>query len=556
MRGKLDNPKGNRMRRSHLNFIVAVVTAAAASLAVLSGFAPGTALASDQHQSFLRIAASAPGTSQPIMLGLNKSMIIELPRPVRDVMVSNPDQIDAVLQSSTRAYLIGKKVGEANILFTDKDGNQVATLEVTIERDLSALGDLLNRLLPNSHITIQTVGERVVLTGTVTSPLDSTRASEIVRSFLGESSSGGGTASASGGGAAVTINNSSSSSGPGGGGGSGGESGPSDVINMLTVEGREQVLLKVSVVEMERNIVKQFGVDLNALVDSGNFAFAALSDLPFPINVAGKGVLAPFLTSTEPSIGGNNSGFPTALPSNPTVGSTSGFGGQWQSGGSRVQSVLRMLEEDGLLHTLAEPNLTAISGETANFLAGGEFPIPIAQQLGTISVEFKKFGIGLAFTPVVMSEGRISLKVSTEVSELSNQGAVILSNIAIPALKVRRAETVVELPSGGSLVMAGLLSDQSKQALSGYPGLKNLPVLGTLFRSRDFLKNETELVVLVTPYIVKPVARSKLGQPDDGFGWASDVNSDLLGQINRVYGRHPERAPVGKFDGDVGFIVE
>ena len=221
-----------------------------------------------------------------------------------------------------------------------------------------------------------------------------------------------------------------------------------------------------------------------------------------------------------------------------------------------MQTILRALEQDGLLHTLAEPNLTAISGETANFLAGGEFPIPIAQQLGTISVEFKKFGIGLAFTPVVMSEGRISLKVSTEVSELSNQGAVVLSNITIPALKVRRAETVVELPSGGSLVMAGLLSDQSKQALSGYPGLKSLPVLGTLFRSRDYLKNETELVVLVTPYVVKPVARQELAQPDDGFGWASDVNTDLIGQMNCVYGRHPERAPVGHFDGDVGFIVE
>jgi pilus assembly protein CpaC len=305
------------------------------------------------------------------------------------------------------------------------------------------------------------------------------------------------------------------------------------------VEGREQVLLKVSVVEMERNILKQFGVDLNALINSGNFAFAALSDLPFPINVAGKGILAPFLRGTED---GATNAFPIAgAPNIPVVERTSGIGTQWQSGGSRVQGVLRALEEDGLLHTLAEPNLTAISGETANFLAGGEFPIPVAQQLGTISVEFKKFGIGLAFTPVVMSEGRISLKVS---------------NISIPALKVRRAETVVELPSGGSLVMAGLLSDQSKQALSGYPGLKNLPVLGTLFRSRDFLKNETELVVLVTPYVVKPVARAELAQPDDGFGWASDVNTDLIGQMNRVYGRHPERAPVGRFDGDVGFIVE
>jgi pilus assembly protein CpaC len=295
---------------------------------------------------------------------------------------------------------------------------------------------------------------------------------------------------------------------------------------------------------MERNILKQFGVDLNALINSGNFAFAALSDLPFPINVAGKGILAPFL----PGEGGGL---------NPTVAGTSGFGTRWQSGGNHVQGVLRALEENGLLHTLAEPNLTAISGETANFLAGGEFPIPVAQQFGTISVDFKKFGIGLAFTPVVMSEGRISLKVSTEVSELTNQGAVVLSNIAIPALKVRRAETVVELPSGGSLVMAGLLSDQTKQALSGYPGLKNLPVLGTLFRSRDFLKHETELVVLVTPYVVKPVARSQLAQPDDGFGWASDVNTNLImGQMNRVYGRHPERAPIGRFDGDVGFIVE
>ena len=233
---------------------------------------------------------------------------------------------------------------------------------------------------------------------------------------------------------------------------------------------------------------------------------------------------------------------------------------QWQSGSSRVQSVIRALEQDGLVHTLAEPNLTAISGETANFLAGGEFPVPVPQggsgNVPTVTIQFKPFGVGLAFTPVVMSEGRISLKVSTEVSELTSEGAVVLSGFAIPALKVRRAETTVELPSGGSLAMAGLLSDQSKQALSGYPGLKNLPVLGALFRSRDFQKNETELVVLVTPYVVKPVARSELAQPDEGFGWASDVNADLLGQMNRIYGRHPERAPVGRFDGDVGFIVE
>ncbi len=535
------------MRRFSLTLMASRLALVAACLVLAGALAASAASADPQHRSYLRVGESANGTARQITLGLNKSMIIELPREVREVMVSNPSQIDAVLQTSTRAYLIGKATGEANILFIDKDGKQVVALEVNIERDLTAVSELLNRLLSGSRIQVQTVGDRVVLTGTVTSPIDSTRASEIVMSFLGENTSGNSSTAASGG-AAVTINTGNTTGG--------GSTGPSNVINMLTVEGREQVLLKVSVVEMERNILKQFGVDLNALINSGNFAFAALSDLPFPINVAGKGVLAPFLSGA--GLAGSDAAFPAAegSPANPTVARTSGIGTQWQTGNARVQGVLRALEEDGLLHTLAEPNLTAISGETANFLAGGEFPIPVAQQLGTISVEFKKFGIGLAFTPVVMSEGRISLKVSTEVSELSNQGAVVLSNISIPALKVRRAETVVELPSGGSLVMAGLLSDQSKQALSGYPGLKNLPVLGSLFRSRDYLKNETELVVLVTPYVVKPVARSQLAQPDDGFGWASDLNTDLIGQMNRVYGRHPERAPIGRFDGNVGFIVE
>ena len=533
------------MRRS----LTALVTLLALGLTLSSGSLAPTRAADSQHRSFLRIGAGEVPATRQVKLGLNKSMIVELPRPVSDVMVSNPKQIDAVLQTSTRAYLIGNAAGEANIFFMDGDGNQIATLEVSVERDLSALGPLLEQLLRGAQIKVQSFNDNIVLTGTVTSPIDATRAGEIARSYVNPGVATGQSAPAGGGSPSGDPASSAGSSSTGNGATGGG-----NVINLITVEGREQVLLKVSVVEMERNIVKQFGIDLNALVNSGNFAFAALSDLPFPINTAGKGLLAPFLNGA--GIAGSNASFPSAGPANPTVGGTSGGGVQWQSDSSRVQGVIRALEQDGLLHTLAEPNLTAISGETANFLAGGEFPIPVAQQLGTISVEFKKFGIGLAFTPVVMSEGRISLKVSTEVSELSNEGAVILSNISIPALKVRRAETVVELPSGGSLVMAGLLSDQSKQAISGYPGLKNLPVLGTLFRSRDFLKNETELVVLVTPYVVKPAARSQLAQPDDGFGWASDVNSDLLGQMNRVYGRDPERAPMGRFEGDVGFIVE
>ena len=525
--------------------LVALVAPAAAYLALCGGVAPSAALAEQQHSSYLRVGETGNGTGRQITLGLNKSMIIELPREVREVMVSNPDKMEAVLQTSTRAYLIGKAPGEANIIFTDKDGRQVVTLEITVERDLSALAGLLNRLIRGANIRVETVSGSVILTGTVQNAIDATRAGEIATQVIGVDPNAPPTTTASSSsgvsltGVAGSSNQSTSTPTAAG-----------QLINMLTVEGREQVLLKVSVVEMERNIIKQFGIDLGALINSGNFAFAALSKLPFPIGVQGGGIIAPFIANPLGAAPGD-----LGSPSGITQG-VAGGGVQWLSGENRVQTVLRALEQDGLLHTLAEPNLTAISGETANFLAGGEFPIPIAQQLGTISVEFKKFGIGLAFTPVVMSEGRISLKVSTEVSELSNQGAIVLSNITIPALKVRRAETVVELPSGGSLVMAGLLSDQSKQALSGYPGLKSLPVLGTLFRSRDYLKNETELVILVTPYVVKPVSRQELAQPDDGFGWASDVNTDLLGQMNRVYGRNPERAPVGRFDGDIGFIVE
>ena len=544
MAGEIDNEKRKPMSRFSFT-LAALVALIAACLALCGVVAPSVALAENQHSSYLRVGETGNGMGRQVTLGLNKSMIIELPREVREVMVSNPDKMEAVLQTSTRAFLIGKAAGEANIIFIDKDGRQVVTLEITVERDLSALAGLLNRLIRGANIRVETVSGSVILSGTVQNAIDATRAGEIATQVIGvdpnapptttssSNSSEGITASS---GASQTTTTPTSAG---------------QLINMLTVEGREQVLLKVSVVEMERNIIKQFGIDLGALINSGNFAFAALSKLPFPLNTQGGGLIAPFIPNPA---GADPGGLGT--PSGVSTG-VAGGGVQWLSGENRVQTVLRALEQDGLLHTLAEPNLTAISGETANFLAGGEFPIPIAQQLGTISVEFKKFGIGLAFTPVVMSEGRISLKVSTEVSELSNQGAVVLSNITIPALKVRRAETVVELPSGGSLVMAGLLSNQSKQALSGYPGLKSLPVLGTLFRSRDFLKNETELVVLVTPYVVKPVARQELAQPDDGFGWASDVNTDLLlGQMNRVYGRNPERAPVGHFDGDVGFIVE
>jgi pilus assembly protein CpaC len=230
--------------------------------------------------------------------------------------------------------------------------------------------------------------------------------------------------------------------------------------------------------------------------------------------------------------------------------------GGWSGGGSQISHAIRALERDGLMRTLAEPTLTAISGESAKFLAGGEFPVPMVDPQGGVSVTFKEFGVGVAFTPTVMSEGRISLKIETEVSELTSQGGVQLNGLSIPGLNKREAKSTVELPSGGSLALAGLISDDVRQNIDGFPGLKDVPVLGTLFRSRDYIKEETELVVIVTPYLVKPVSRQELGTPADGLAEATDLKGMFLGHFNRIYGHNPAAAPVSDLKGDYGFIVE
>jgi pilus assembly protein CpaC len=226
------------------------------------------------------------------------------------------------------------------------------------------------------------------------------------------------------------------------------------------------------------------------------------------------------------------------------------------------------MESAGVVRTLAEPNLTAISGESATFISGGEFPIPtgvtcqtttagaIGQCVQTVS--FKKFGISLNFTPVVLSEGRISLRVMTEVSEVSSENALTggQGGTTIPSIKTRRAETTLEIPSGGSIAMAGLISEQTKQAVNGMPGVDQLPILGGLFRSQDFVKNETELMVIVTPYVVRAVAQKELSRPDDGFAPASDSQSALLARMSRIYGVAARAEPIGATQANFGFIID
>jgi pilus assembly protein CpaC len=222
------------------------------------------------------------------------------------------------------------------------------------------------------------------------------------------------------------------------------------------------------------------------------------------------------------------------------------------SGGTQIEGLIRAMEGDGLIRTLAEPNLTAMSGQQAKFHAGGEFPYELCKRESTgleCTVSFKEYGVQLEFTPTVISEDRINLKIKTDVSELTSISA---SNI--PSTNRRSSETVLELPSGGSMMVAGLIKESTRQNINGTPGLKTLPILGTLFRSRDFVSNETELVVLVTPVLVRPTTQAKLTTPDKGFAPATDRQGMFFGRLNKVYGSG--EAPQGAYNGNVGFIVE
>lgn len=466
------------------------------------------------HSSLLKLPASTRfPVSRRVKLGLNKSILVELPVEIRDVLVSNPKVVEAVVSSSNRVYLIGMEMGQANAFLFDKNGEQILTLEISIERDTVTLKRLLKRLIPNSDIQLELLNDTIVLTGSVRTPSDSARASKLAARFVtrpGEENK-------------VDTNK---------------------VINMLTVQSKEQVLLKVTVAEMNRNMLKQMGVNLGASINVTDLAITALTANAFPLG----GSLLP----NTLGFGFDGSSFGQVFTGSTLQDSGAAF--YQRSGANTYGQAIRALERNGIIKTLAEPNLTAISGETASFLAGGEFPIPVSQDNGTISVEWKPFGVGLSFTPMVLAEERISMKISTEVSELTNEGAVQVGNFSIQGLQVRKTDTTVELPSGGALVISGLISNQTKENIDGIPGIKNLPVLGKLFRSRDFIKNETELIVLVTPYLVNPVSRSQVARPDQGFAPASDLEAKLLGYANRVHGKTDGYGL--KDGGDYGFIVE
>jgi pilus assembly protein CpaC len=432
-----------------------------------------------------------------VSLGIGKSIVIDLPREIKDVLVADPKIANAVIRSTQRAYIIGAAVGQTNIVFFDSTGAQIAAYDIAVKRDLNGVRAALKQSFPNSDIQIEGVGDGVVLSGSAATPVEAQQAAELAGRLVG---------------------------------------GADKLVNSIAVRGRDQVMLKVTVAEVQRSIIKQLGIDLAGSMNYGTSVVSFNNNTPFTAN---NGPLVP---------GNHITGSFGATPS--------------------VRATLRAMENAGVVRTLAEPNLTAISGESATFISGGEFPIPtgvtcqtttggaIGQCVQTVS--FKKFGISLNFTPVVLSEGRISLRVMTEVSEISSENSLQggQGGTTIPSIKTRRAETTLEIPSGGAMAMAGLIQDQTKQAINGLPGLAQLPILGTLFRSRDFINNQTELVVLVTPYVVRAVAQKDLSRPDDGFASASDPQADLLGSINRIYGIPGRVEKTRNYRGTYGFITD
>jgi pilus assembly protein CpaC len=466
-------------------------------------------------QGFISLSEADALAGRPIYLGVNKSVVVELPRPAGDVLVSNPAIADAVLRTSTRLYLIGMQLGQANVFLFDQAGGEMASFDVYVEADLSALNQLLAEAIPDGYVRADAMNGNIVLRGQVASSTSSSRAQEITVGML-QGFSAGITAGASNDEAAV-------GDGGGGGGGSGNAS-EKRVVNLLTITGEEQVAVKVTIAEVQREIVKQLGINLQAVVD-GVINFS--NPTSFPINTGNIASLGQLIIGDE-----------EILPGEDGIGAT-----------------VQALEETQMLRTLAEPTLTAVSGETANFLAGGEFPVPVGSDDEGITIEFKQFGVNLAFTPVVLSAGRISLKVRTEVSDLSASGAVSLpfarrASIIIPAVSVRRAETTVELPSGGAFVIAGLVQEETRRAASGLPWLQNLPVLGALFSSKDFLEEQTELVMIVTPYLVKPTSPQALARPDQNLVMSSDAEAYFRNRLTKVYGR---AAPAS---GQVGFTFD
>ncbi|MEQ5787333.1 type II and III secretion system protein family protein [Erythrobacter sp. NFXS35] len=440
--------------------------------------------------------------TQEIVLSIGRGELVTVPGTMADVFVANEDVADVQVKSQRQLYVFGRAGGETTIYASNERGDVIFSANIRVGSNIGSVDQMLALAMPDAKISVSTMGTNtVLLTGTVGAPEDAAEAERLVQAFTGETT---------------------------------------NVISRLRTATPLQVNLKVTIAEVSRSLLRAIGGNLNSIDGTGGFRFGVGS---------GRAIGGPNGGPDGPLAVGNgvaNTAFVlpdgTELPGY-AVDSNGGttLSGLGRLFGINMLGALDLSERLGLVNTLTEPNLTALSGETATFLAGGEFPVPLAQGLGQVTVQFKQFGVSLAYTPTVLANGRISMRVRPEVSELSTQGSIELNGFQVPSLTTRRTETTVELGSGQSFMIAGLMSSNSQNVLDKAPGLGDVPILGNLFRSREFQKGETELVIVVTPYLVKPVDAKDIKLPTDGYRSANELEQ-LLG-FQGTAGQSGEQRP-------------
>ena len=501
-----------------VRFVPRSTLAALACGPMLLSAAPALAqTATDASARGIVIGAHDSGAVRRINIGVGKSIIVDLPRDATEIFVGNPKVANAVVRSPRRIYIIAADAGQTTVFALDAQGQKIATFEISIGRDIDELLQILRAAMPTADVRPRTINDTIILTGMVNSAAEAQQAIDIAKGFVSQANASQ-SAGSSGSGASVSISGTQPNN-------------DGKVISALTIRGKDQVMLKVTVAEVQRDVLKQFGVTSSSVAGKWG-SFTQDNSLPLHLQTLSGGAAT--------------------------------FSGT--AGALSAAAKLSAFERYGVGRVLAEPTVTAVSGESAKFTAGGSLAVPSGESCGTdpttnrytcsVNVNFKPYGVTLNFTPVVLSEGRIILRVATEVTEVDGEKAVRFNTINVPSFRTRQHETTVELPSGGSIATAGLIQTKSRQVINGYPGIMNLPILGQLFRSRDYQREETELLIIVTAYIVKPVNPKELARPDDGFADASDPQSIFLGRVNRLYASPNNPQVVQKLKGRVGFIQD
>lgn len=467
--------KGNAMKRP----LKRPMTGRAIASLLLAGFAfaPFTGMLATTAQ-----AQSVTQPSRSIDLSIGRGELITVPGNMADVFVADDRVADVQIKSRSQLYLFGREGGETTVYASNAAGDIVWSANVRVGTNISSISQMLDLAMPDAQIRSSTLGTNtVLLTGTIAAPEDAAEAERLVAAFMGEDT---------------------------------------NVISRLRMATPLQVNLQVRFAEVNRTLVREIGANLLSADSTGGFQFGVTT---------GRGAIPQYTPGGPVGVGVTAGSEGSTVVT--SIGNGTTIAGLGRLLGLDLAGTLDLAERNGLSTTLSQPNLTALSGETANFLAGGEFPIPISQGLGSTSVEYRKFGVSLAYTPTVLSNGRISMRVKPEVSELSTQGAVTLDGFQIPALTIRRAETTIELGSGQSFMIAGLMSNNAQSTIEKAPGAGDIPILGNLFRSRSFRKGETELVIVVTPYLVEPVNPSDIKLPTDGYRTADELQQ-LVGYLD------------------------